>query len=62
MAGTYYNMGDYNKALDAATKAVDLNPSDGYNWQSKGLALKELGRTSEADAAFAKAKEMGYSG
>ena len=31
-------------------------------WYNKGLALKALGKTTEADAAFAKAKEMGYKG
>lgn len=28
----------------------------------KGLSLDALGRTTEADAAFAKAKELGYNG
>jgi len=29
-------------------------------WHKKGIALQALGRTSDADAAFAKAKELGY--
>ena len=31
-------------------------------WYNKGTALKALGRTIEADAAFTKAKELGYTG
>ena len=31
-------------------------------WNLKGDALKALGRNSEADVAFAKAKELGYQG
>jgi hypothetical protein len=31
-------------------------------WTNKGNALNVFGRTTEADAAFAKAKEQGYSG
>ena len=30
--------------------------------QEKGTSLKALGRNSEADVAFAKAKELGYEG
>lgn len=32
------------------------------DWFNKGNALKALGRTTEAEAAFAKAKELGYTG
>jgi Flp pilus assembly protein TadD len=31
-------------------------------WEGKGEALKALGRQSEANSAFAKAKELGYQG
>ncbi|MDD2837133.1 MAG: hypothetical protein PHY05_13410 [Methanothrix sp.] len=33
-----------------------------YAWHGKSLALKALDRQSEVDAAFAKAKELGYLG
>jgi Flp pilus assembly protein TadD len=29
---------------------------------NKGIALKALGRSTEADAAYTKAKELGYTG
>ena len=44
----------------AYEKAVQLLPDDGFYWSYKGDALKALGRTGEADAAYAKAKELGY--
>ena len=31
-----------------------------YAWNDKGNALKSLNRSTEADDAFAKAKELGY--
>jgi len=31
-------------------------------WAGKGEPLKALGNTAEADVAFAKAKELGYTG
>jgi len=31
-------------------------------WYYKGLALEDLRRITEAEAAFAKAKELGYTG
>jgi len=34
-------------------------PRHGTN---KGIALEALGKTTEADAAFARAKELGYTG
>jgi Flp pilus assembly protein TadD len=37
-----------------------LEPMGAQTWYRKGIALQALGRISEADAAFAKAKELGY--
>ncbi len=31
-------------------------------WYNKGIAFKPLGHTTEANAAFAKAKELGFIG
>ena len=36
-----------------------LDPNISEAWYNKGIALKALGRTTEAEAAFAKAKELG---
>lgn len=47
------------KALD---EAIRLESQMALAWTNKGNALNVFGRTTEADAAFAKAKEQGYSG
>lgn len=52
----------HNEAIEAFDKALQINSKDPRTWQSKGDALKALGRNSEADAAYAKAKELGYTG
>lgn len=52
----------YEDALKAYDKVIELNPTHAATWNEKGLALKALGRQAEADAAFAKAKELGYNG
>jgi Flp pilus assembly protein TadD len=49
-------------AIKAYDEAIKLDPNDGLTWNNKGEALKSLGRTTEANAAFAKAKELGYKG
>ena len=39
-------------------EAIRLDPNLAGTWNNKGLALEALGRTAEADAAFARAKEL----
>lgn len=56
-------MGRNNEALAAQEKAIDLyllEPMSAQTRYKKGTVLKTLGRNSEANAAFAKAKELGY--
>ncbi|HPJ83833.1 MAG TPA: tetratricopeptide repeat protein [Methanothrix sp.] len=53
-------MGDYEGAIIVFDRALELDPSNMYAMQEKGVALQSLGRISEAEAAFAKAKELGY--
>jgi len=50
----------HSEAVEAYDKALQINSNDPLTWQRKGDALKALGRNSEADAALAKAKELGY--
>lgn len=46
-----------NAALD---RALEINPSDPLTWMAKGSALAALDRQDEAEAAYEKAKELGY--
>jgi Flp pilus assembly protein TadD len=57
-----YEQGKHNEAIQALDKAIEIDPQYAKAWNKKGDALKSLGRITEADAAFAKAKELGYSG
>jgi len=50
----------YDLALEAYEKAIQLKPDYAVAWNNKGWDLKRLGQTAESDAAFAKAKELGY--
>ena len=52
----------YDDAVKAYDSALKINPTDATVWGLKGDALKALGRQAESDAAFAKAKELGYNG
>jgi cytochrome c-type biogenesis protein CcmH/NrfG len=40
--------------------ALKLNPSIAEAWYNEGQTFKALGRTTEAEAAFANAKELGH--
>ena len=40
--------------------AIEINPQLAKAWYNKSNALKLLGRTTEADVAFAKAMDLGY--
>lgn len=48
----------YDDAIKTYDKAIELDPQDYAAWYNKGLTLKLLGRDTEAEAAFAKAKEL----
>jgi len=41
-------------------EAIRLDPNLALAWNKKGFALKAIGRNTESDAAFAKARELGY--
>lgn len=57
-----HNQGKYEEAIQCYDIAIMLNPNFGQAYYDKALALKALGRITEADAAFAKAKDLGYTG
>jgi Flp pilus assembly protein TadD len=43
-------------------KSIELDPRLADAWNGKGNVLRANGCTTEADAAFTKAKELGYKG
>ena len=51
---------NYRESLRSYNMAIDINPRDGMLWSNKGKVLRLLGRTDEANVAFAKAEELGY--
>lgn len=51
--------GKYDEALKALDEAIRINPEYPVYWDNKGRLLRYLHRDAEADAAFAKAKELG---
>jgi len=57
-----YLQDKYDEAIKAYDEAIRLDPNHAFAWNYKGNALKALGRDTEANAAFAKAKELGYKG
>jgi Flp pilus assembly protein TadD len=57
-----YDQGKYDEAIKCYNEVIRLDRNDAIAHYAKGVALKSLGRTSEADVAYAKAKELGYSG
>jgi len=54
--------GKYEERIEMSEMAIQLDPNLAVAWNNKGEALKLLGRTTEASAAYAKAKELGYNG
>ncbi|VVB72790.1 Photosystem I assembly protein Ycf3 [uncultured archaeon] len=57
---TLDKQGKDEEAVQDYDEAIRLDPSDAQTWNSKGLALAALGRSADADAAFARARELGY--
>lgn len=51
----------WGEAIQYFDKAIDQDPRYAYALVGKGDALRNLGRTTEANEAFTKARELGYS-
>jgi Flp pilus assembly protein TadD len=43
-------------------RALTLDPNDSDTWSYKGISLRALGRTAEAEAAEQRARELGWKG
>jgi Flp pilus assembly protein TadD len=54
--------GDYVNAIQCFDEVIRLDPEDADAWYYKGVTLELLGRTTEADTAYTKAKELGWAG
>lgn len=52
-----YHAGDFNRAYEELTGAIEAGTSDPRSYYFRGLAALRLGRTSEADADFASGAE-----
>ena len=50
----------YNESIQAFDRAIQLNPNNPIAWHSKGIVFKLLNYTTKADAAFAKAEDLGF--
>ena len=55
-------MGKYDDALTSINTTINLNPDSGAAWQLRGLILQTKGQNLEANAAMARARELGYEG
>jgi Flp pilus assembly protein TadD len=55
-------LGRYNEAIQAFHEVIKLDPQNAEAWDDKGYVLELLNKNTEADAAYAKAKELGYTG
>ncbi|MEI6103000.1 MAG: tetratricopeptide repeat protein [Methanothrix sp.] len=53
-----YDQGNYADAIKYYDEAIRLDPNCADAWNNKGNALNALGRTTEANDIFAKAKEL----
>ncbi len=50
----------FENAIENLNKTLQQSAFDAQSWYLKGTALEALGRQAEADAAYAKARELGY--
>ncbi len=59
---SHYDAGEYVAAIQYYDEAIKQDTKDEYAWYNKADALRMLHRNSEAEAAYSKARELGYSG
>ena len=62
MGNTHYDNGEYIAAIKYYEAEIKEDPTDEYAWYKKANALRMLHRNSEAEKAYGKAREFGYSG
>ena len=59
---SHYNAGEYVAAIRYYDEVIKKDPKDKYAWYNKADALRMLHRNSEAEAAYTKARELGFNG
>ena len=57
----FWNLKRYEEALVAYDHAVQLDPNFALAYNNKGILLQNMKRRNEAEAAFQKARELGFS-
>jgi tetratricopeptide (TPR) repeat protein len=55
---SFYRSGRYNDAVNAYSKAIELNPKLAEPYQNRGLAYKSLGNSNQAINNYDKAIEL----
>jgi tetratricopeptide (TPR) repeat protein len=56
----YYNLGQYERAIQEYDEAIRIYPEYGHAYHSRGHAYEAMGKPAEAAKDFAKAKELNY--
>jgi tetratricopeptide (TPR) repeat protein len=59
LATGFVQRGDYDAALLAVNRSLELNPDRGTSWHCKGYILLQQGKVDEAIAAMDRANEVG---
>jgi Flp pilus assembly protein TadD len=57
----FCSLEQYEDAVASLEKALEIDPQSAIAWHNKGVALKLLGRDTEARVAFACAGRIGTS-
>ena len=57
--GAYYDLGQYERAIQDYNEAIRLDPKDADAYYNRGIAYGKLGRSVEAERDIAKAEEIG---
>lgn len=56
----FYELGDYDKALQCFNLSIDLSPEYGFAWYNRGVLLLKLNNLSEAKLSLEMAAKFGY--
>lgn len=65
----YYNRGianyylqNYSQSIEDISMTIQLNPNFAYGYYSRGICYQTIGQTEKAQADFARAAQLGYTG